>query len=129
MKKIFEKYDYLLALILVMGAFFLFQQYATKPKEVGAKKLFVSVKVSGSTVSQDELKKIKSVVFLNSDHQSTVESIAFNPDGSYLITIDDIGLYDKEKFIFAGQHISLEQKVTLRGLINVEGTVVRLGER
>lgn len=128
MKEKLGKFDYIVILILVFGIVFLVQQWIfAQNVPAGNQKLFVKVKAP--VEAGTNLSNIKELYFSNSREVASVSEIKLESPTEAIITLEGTGESDSTKFIFDGEHVSLNQRIKLHGILEVEGTVTDLGSR
>ncbi len=128
MKNKLEKYDYMALFILILGVIFIIQQYLFAGEiEREGQKLEVEVVVSvGSDVESNNLDEINELYFSNSLETSKVLNIKKVSTEKVDILFVGEGVYSDDKVQFEGQHIGINQRVKIHGLLEAEGYVVSI---
>jgi len=117
----------LMGMIILVASIQQFLFYKTLPQN--ERTVRVSVKVPlRSNVDKIQLSGIKDLYFSNSDRLSKVKTISFNSDNTVTVILEDKGTKSEERSLFAGQYVSLNQRVYLHGLLEAEGVVTKIDE-
>jgi hypothetical protein len=120
-----KKYDQIVWLIFIAGVIFLLSLFFIPKASKGNQAIILKADFPiEKDVDLNQLKAETEIYFSNANSPSKIEEVKELGDGKVEYTLRDTGELTGTKLIFAGQHISLNQRVKVHGLVEAEGTVV-----
>lgn len=128
MKNKLEKYDYMVFFVIIMSIIFFVQQYLFREEtqEQNQKLRVEIIAPIDDDIENKSLDSIKELYFSNSLDTSEVIDIEKSKDNEVEVTLMGEGLYSEEVTMFEGQHIAINQRVKIHGLLELEGYITNI---